>query len=220
MNLTVVTPPPFEPVTLAEVYRQLRIVPDVSGSPPEESHPDDELLRGQITAAREYVEIATRRALVQQTLRWSSADFPCAWGRFPRAWPSTAPGIVLPRPPLIRINSVGYYGADNVFSEVPSSDYYVMDQGVPELRFVSGYVTPSVYDRADAVRVEYVAGYTPDGSPPMTQEDFTRSIPQTLKNAILIGVQLLYDSMPPADRIAMENMREAMLQTYRIQHIP
>lgn len=219
MNLTVITPPPFEPVTLSDVYRQLRIVPDIAGSPPEESHPDDELLSGQITAAREYVEVATRRSLVQQTLRLSGSRFPCA-PRFYQGWPRNTHGISLPRPPIIRVLSVGYYDGENSLVDLPESDYYIADGPTPELRFTSGYVAPELYDRSDALRIEYVAGYAPDGSPPTTQENFARSVPQTLKNAILIGVQLLYDTMAPADRVAMENMRESMLQTYRIQHIP
>jgi uncharacterized phiE125 gp8 family phage protein len=206
MNLTVIVPPPFEPVTLAEVYKQLRLDPDISSSPAEVSHPDDLMLAAQIISAREYVEVATRRTLVQRTLRLS-CSISCG-------------AIKLIRPPLVRVERVQFYDAADDLQLVDSATYYVTDDQVPELRFKGGAV-PAGLDRCrrDAVRVEYVAGYAPAGSPPESQEDYTASIPQTLKQAVLIGVQLQYDNLSDPERTAMERMREAMLQTYRIQHV-
>lgn len=221
MNLTVIGPPPFEPVTLGDVYKQLRITPDHAGSPDETSHPDDSLLRGHIQAAREYVEVATRRALIQQTIRLSHGSFPyyCSgWWSTYRHWPAYD-RILLRRPPLIRVERVAYSDGDNADQVIDSADYYVTDDQVPELRFSGGYSAPTYYDRPDELRVEYVAGYAPGGSPATTQEEYAANVPQTLKNAVLIGVQLLYDNLAPADREAMERMRESMLQTYRIQHV-
>jgi uncharacterized phiE125 gp8 family phage protein len=221
MNLTVISPPPFEPVTLAEVYRHLRLTPDHAGSPDETSHPDDAMLRSQITAAREYVEVATRRALVQQVLRLSHGSFPyyCS-GWWPTYRRYTAyDRILLRRPPLIRVERVVFSDGDNVDQVIDPVDYYVTDDQVPELRFGTGYSVPTYYDRPDALRVEYVAGYAPGGSPATTQEEYATNVPETLKNAVLLGVQLLYDNLAPADREAIERMRESMLQTYRIQHV-
>lgn len=222
MNLTVTTPPPFEPVTLLEVYKHLRLDPDHEGSPGEESHPDDAMLSRHIATARAHVEQMTRRSLVQQTVRLSLATFPVsadAWTL--SAAPRTAVRCIrLHRPPLIRVDSVRYYDGDNVLQTLDSAGYYTTDDQVPELRFVSSFSAPTLYDRPDAVRVEYVAGYTPSGSPSTTQEDYTGNVPQWAKDAVLIGVQLLYDDMAPADADKLERLREALVQPYRVQLTP
>lgn len=216
MNLTVIVPPPFEPVTLAEVYAQLRLDPDITSSPAEISHPDDMMLRSQIQAAREFVEVATRRALVTQTFRLSVGVKPNFFG-WRSAGGCLSERIFLRRPPLQRVIQVSYFDTDNALQTVDPFDYYVTDDQVPELRFVAGAPTFSMFNRPDALRVEYVAGYAPAGSPPTTQEEFTASVPETLKQAVLIGVQLAYDNLSPEDRSAMENMREVMCQSKRIQ---
>ncbi len=216
MNITVIVPPPFEPVSILEVYKQLRLDPDVSSSPAEISHPDDAMLSAQIMAAREFVEIATRRSLVLQTLRLSCSG---ADARHGFRWRGHSQPILLRRPPLVRVESVQYYDAANVLQMVDAAEYYVTDDQVPELRFTSGFCLPyQTCERPYALRVEYVAGYAPDGSPPTTQQEYAANIPQTLKQAVLIGVQLQYDNLSQSDREAMEKMREAMLQSKRIQH--
>lgn len=215
MKLTVVTPPPFEPVTLQEVYAHLRLDTFSEGSPPEEpSHPDDAMLLAQIAAAREFVESATRRSLVQRTLRLSFGAWPGRW-----CWvPPSSQAIKLLRPPFVRLVRVAYYGSDNVLVDVDPADYYVCDDLVPELRFTGGFGWPSLYGRPDALRVDYVAGYPAAGSPPETQADYAANIPASLKQAILATVQLTYDNLSPPDREALERMREAtLLQPSRIQ---
>lgn len=220
MNITVISPPPFEPVTLVEVYRHLRLTPDHAGSPGEETHPDDAMLSSHITAAREYVETATRRALVQQTIRLSCGAFPrYCYGWWPAFRANMVERVLLRRPPLIRVERVYYFDGDNAQQTIDADSYFVTDDQVPELRFSSSFAVPTTYDRPDALRVEYVAGYAPDGSPSTTQEEYAGNVPDTLKNAVLIGVQLLYDNLATADRDALEKMREHMLQTLRVQHV-
>lgn len=217
MNLTVTTEPLFEPVTLAEVYTHLRLDPDDSPA----THPDDAALLRHITSARKMVELMTRRALIEQTVRLSMSGWPVVnqW------WPTNSQRreivreIRLIRPPVISVASVSYYDADNVLQTLDAGDYYVTDEQVPELRLVSTFVTPTVYDRPDAVRVSYVVGYLGTGSPTSdTQADAAANVPAPLKEAVLMGVQLLYDDLSPADRQAIENMREATVQPYRVQH--
>jgi uncharacterized phiE125 gp8 family phage protein len=217
MNLTVITPPLFEPIDLAAVYTHLRLDPD--GSPL--THPDDAMLEGFIKTARDFVEKATRRALVQQTLRLSMGSFPLyCGGCWLSGWRSSPDRIRLLRPPLIRVDRVSYYGDDNLLADVDPADYFVTDDLLPELRFVSSFAAPSVYARPDALRIEYAAGYLPQSSPAETQADYAANVPQALKDAVLLGVQLLYDNPAPAEREAVERMRESILQTYRIQLSP
>lgn len=213
MNITVITPPPFEPVTLVEVYAHLRLTPDHAGSPGEETHPDDAMLTRHIASARQAVEHGTRRSLVLQTLRLSigaSAAVQLCCARSARP-------IRLFRPPIIAVDSVSYFDGDNALQVVGADDYYATDEQVPELRFITGFVAPSMYDRPDALRVEYRAGYAPEGSPPITQQEYAANVPSDLKDAVLLGVQLLYDNLSPADRQATIDAREAIMQPYRIQ---
>ena len=62
--MTVIAPPAFEPVTLAEVKVWLRLDADYTV--------EDDLLRGLIQAAREWAEHYTQRAFVQRTVEVTS----------------------------------------------------------------------------------------------------------------------------------------------------
>src|SRR6185295_16732230 len=99
---------------------------------------------------------------------------------------------------------VRYYDVNNTLQTVSPSNYFVTDDLVPRLQFVESFATPCTYRRDDAVRVDYVAGYPPVGSPP---EDYVANIPSQIKDAILLGAQLLYDQLSPEQRKAIEDAR-------------
>lgn len=216
MNITVTSPPPFEPVTLAEVWAHLRL--DAEGSPM--AHPDDAMLERFMVTARQQVELMTRRSLVQQNLRLSCRNFKqpdeALWALSWAQRVEATKKVLLRRGPIIRVESVTYYDAANALQVLDSAGYYVTDEQVPELCLTGS--APSTYDRPDAVRVLYVAGYTPDGSPPTTQAEYVASIPKPLRDAVLIGVQMLYDSLSPAEHGRLEMLRESLVQPYRVQH--
>lgn len=177
MNLTVVVEPPVEPLSLADMYGQCRLDPE--DSPP--THPDDDLLQRCITAARVHCEERTRRAFVQQTIRLSVDAFPRSCYSY----------IELLRPPLIEVQSVQYYDVDNELQTVDSADYFTTDDLVPRLMFVTTFGFPCTYHRNDAVRITYVVGYPPEGSPP---DDYIANIPATLKQAMLLLAADLYEN--------------------------
>ena len=206
MNITVIEQPPFEPVSLADVYSHLRLDPE--GSPL--SHPDDAMLLRHIETARKMVELMTRRSFVRQKVRLSVASFPTG---------GQAGRIRLRRPPVISVAAVRYYDGSNVLQDLPASDYYVTDEQIPELRLATSASAPSAYDRPDALRVEYYAGYAPEGSPPSSREDYIVNVPPPLRDAILLTVQLLYDSMSDKDAEKIQLMRESLVQPFRIQLI-
>ncbi len=199
MNVIVVTEPPVEPVTLAEALAHLRL--DAFGSPPE--HPDDAMILRHIATARAEVERITGRALVQQTLRMAAPEFPCG-GDY----------VELRRPPYISLMSVEYYDSLNVLNTLASSNYYINDSSdvVARLEFIDGF-NVSTYARSDAVRISWIAGYEPVGSPP---DDYTVNIPPAIKDAILLGVQLLYVQFKPDDREAIERTRAALLAGFGV----
>lgn len=215
MNVTTIHEPEFEPVTLADVYRVLRI--DAEGSPPE--HPFDADFERQITTARRNVEDLTRRSLIRQTLRLSMSAFPVScggWETAPR-WLRAPTKISLVRPPVILVESVQYFDAANALQTVDSASYYVTDDQVPELRFISGFSAPTVYDRPDAVRVTYVTGYIGAGSPASTQAEAAEHVPSELKDAILIGVQMLQTSTSPQDFDLLMRMQRALVSPKIVQ---
>lgn len=193
MNLIVVTPPPVEPVGLEEVYDHLRL--DVDDSPPE--HPHDDMLRRHIKTATDDAERTTKRAFIEQRLRLYGP-------RFPRC----GEGIQLLRPPLQYVLSVQYYDDSNILRTVDGDDYFITEDLVPQLRFIDGFSTPCCYDRPEAFRIDYVAGYEAEGSP---AEDYAANVPPAIKDAILIGVQLLYDPLEPREREALEGARDTLL---------
>lgn len=187
MNVTVVVPPPFEPLTMAQAYAHLRLDPE--GSPL--AHPEDALVLEAIAAAREHVEGLLNRTLMQCTLRLSAGGFPGHWDPAARR---NIPALRLYRPPVLRVSAVQYFDASNVLQTVDAASYYLTDQQVPELRFVTGFNAPAVYDRPDALRVDYVAGYTPEGSPPATQADYVANLPAVLISAMKLVLGDLYEN--------------------------
>jgi uncharacterized phiE125 gp8 family phage protein len=201
MNLVIVTPPPFLPISLADVYSYLRL--DTEGSPA--THPLDAMLTRYMRTATAEAEKISRRSFVQQRLRLSTGAFP-----------KSGKGIELLRPPLIRVESVGYLDGDNFEVALGAGDWYVTDDRVPQVRMSSGFGAPSLYDRPDALRITYIAGYPPSGSPSETQEDYAGNIPDNIKDAVLMGVQLLYANLTPDERAAVERAREYMLSGDRI----
>lgn len=205
MNLTVVVPPPFEPVTLAEVWNYLRL--DPTGSPL--SHPDDAALLRMIKASRIQCEQLAGRTFVQTTLRVTS-NFPTTWATGVTTPTVLAEEIRLLAPPIIAVLSVNYYDSANSLTSAGTSDYYITDDQIPLLRFSSA---PSLFARPDAVVVDYVAGYAPEASPASTQAEYAANVPENIKDAILIGVQLLYDEIAPERRKALEMTQRNLLGT-------
>jgi uncharacterized phiE125 gp8 family phage protein len=199
MELITITGPSVEPVTLAEVYLHLRL--DVDENSPVDTHPDDAMLNRFIRASRRQAEKITRRSFVSQRLRLSMDAF-------------HAGGIVLLRPPVLEFNSLSYYDAANELQVIDQENYFVTDgDQKPRLQFLTTYAAPSLYARADAVRLEYTAGYEPDDASPA---DYAANVPDDIKAAILIGVQLLYDDLTPERRERLERARDALLHDHKV----
>ena len=208
MNLIVVVPPTIEPVTLADCWDHLRLTP--AGSPL--AHPHDAMLKRHIATARSDAEKITKRAFCAQTIRlFLPSLIPSGILPGDTVYPNIAiAGLDLPRPPVISISSVKYYDANNALQSVDPSLYFVTDDDVPRLRFTAGFVAPVTFVRDDAVRVDYVAGYAPVGSPP----DYAAGVPSEIKDAILLGVSLLYDRPDPKYQDSIKAARDALLEAY------
>lgn len=225
MNITVLTPPPFEPISVAQVYEHLRWDTETNDdSPPTTIYPLQSLIEGYIVTARQFAEAATRRCFIQQTLRLTLNGFPTNTVHFGSRWNQvedlySRPGkLELPRPPLISLLSVRYLDDNEVLQTLAPSNYYLDDSSlVPQLVFRDtfdvGIVTP---DRQDSVRIEYVAGYPPGDDSPNTQTVFAQNVPQWAKSAMLLHVQLLADRFDPKEREDIERARDALLNQNKV----
>ena len=154
---------------------------------------DDHFAR-LIASARTEAENFTEQAFIEQTLLYTSS----------RIVYYASNCITLPRHPVISIESVEYYDSDNVLQTIDEADYYLTADGT--LRFVEGFDYPSLYARGDAVQIEYKAGYGASAE----------TVPEPIKQAILIGVELQYSPLSPAEREAAMHARDALLRPYRV----
>lgn len=203
MHIETITPPAIEPVSLEEAFTHLRIDPGFTS----DDTADADAVETMITAAREDAEHYTKRAFVQQTVLMTMNDTAAPWA-----------AVELPRPPLIEVQSVEYYDADNTLQTVDPALYYTVAGFVPKLVFTSDFTKPAVYARDDAIRVNYLAGYAPlvSGTSESEAIDYTANVPRVVKAAILIGVQLQFDELSPEKRAALERARDALLEPLRI----
>ena len=158
MTVRVITAPAVEPITLAEAKEHLRF-DDACGVA------QDALISGLIRVVRNYAENYTRRAFVQQTLEYTTHCF--------------THEMVLPRPPLISIESVKYIDTDGVLQTVDSSVYQIDSYRAPGLIKPAWLQYWPIVTRNDynAVRIRYVAGYAPVGSP----TDYASGVPEVIK---------------------------------------
>lgn len=187
MNLTVITRPVLEPVTLAEARAHLRVT----------NTDEDTLITSLITAARQWAEEYTRRAFVTQTLEYRIPKF--------------ADRIYLPRPSLQYVVSVKYLDGDEALQTLASTYWveHTSDVSVGYIQRAPTQTWPSVADRDDAVRIQYVAGYADPGSPTAG----IGGVPEAIRRAILL---LLGDAFRNRDA-PMEASKtvEYLLSPYR-----
>lgn len=184
--------PYTEPVTLDEIKDHLRIVDFTD---------HDSQLIGLITASREWVESYTGRALIQQT-----------WKYYLQDWPS-GDEFELPFPPLQSVTSIKYTDSDDDETEWDSTEYEVDTDSEPgRVILAYGYTWPSTtLHPKNPIKVEFVAGYDSEGSP----ADYLVNIPQAIKAAILLDIEINYDRAKPDIEI-FKDRRDALLAPYRI----
>jgi uncharacterized phiE125 gp8 family phage protein len=136
-NLTLVTAPATEPVSIAELRTLLRI--DVAD--------EDSLLAEIIIAARRECEIHLRRALINQTWDWKLDAFP-SWS------------LYVPLPPLVSVTSIVYLDSGGASITLASTKYKVDTSDEPG-RITPEYseVWPDTRDTINAITIRFVAGY-------------------------------------------------------------
>ena len=143
---TLVTPPVGDPVSVESFKRHSRIPSN-----------DDTLLPMRITAARQWVERYTGRALLNQTWRLS-LDAP----------PECSQPILLPVVPLVSVTSITSYDYLHAATVLVSTNYYVDTARAPARVYLnSGSAWPTNLRSWGGLVIDYVAGYgaAPDDVP-------------------------------------------------------
>lgn len=154
---------------------------------------DDPLIQAYLDSAIDYVEKYTGRALITQT-----------WDLFIDYYPWGA--LLFPKPPLQSIVSVNYVDqAGNTQLLDPS--YYVADTDSIPGRFYRAYLKwfPTVRVQPKAVTIRFVAGYGK-----------ASDVPETLKQAIILRTQMLYEQPINFDYEGLDNALHSLLDPYRV----
>ena len=184
---------PFvEPITLDEIKDHLRI---------QHNNHDSQLI-GLITASREWVESYTNRALVEQT-----------WKCYLQGWPS-GDEFELPFPPLQSVTSIKYTDSDDDETEWDSDEYEVDTDSEPGriiLAYGESWPSTTLHPK-NPIEIEFVAGYNSDGSP----ADYRVNIPEAIKNAIKLDIEIRYDRPNDAYLKVLQDARDSILWPYRV----
>lgn len=152
-QVTVITPPAVEPVSLAEAKTHLRV--DIDD--------DDAYIVRLVAYAREQCEIGARRAFVTQTLELRM-----------ESWPLDG-DIEFPMPPLQSVTSIKWTDADGAEHTMPATDYVVyanMDPGVLYLKPNSQWPAGTL-QVGPSIAVRFVAGY---GAPTVVPASYKQAI--------------------------------------------
>jgi uncharacterized phiE125 gp8 family phage protein len=160
MRLVLVTAPDGEPLTAAEAKARLNIGDEVT----------DAVMEAYITASRQQIDGADGwlgRALMTQTWQYNLDEFPsCDGGK-----------VYIPLPPLREISEVSYLdSAGDPVVMVVNDDYQVVMGPRPYIVPAYGTTWPSVTCRADAITIEFIAGYGDSDE-----------VPEPIRTAIALG---------------------------------
>jgi uncharacterized phiE125 gp8 family phage protein len=175
-SLVLVTAPVLEPVTLAEAQAFLNV----------DSSDDETLIETLISTAREIVETYTARALITQ-----------AWKLVQPRWPDGcyigdvyAEAIALDRSPLAAVQSIKYYPASGAAqATLSAAAYHVLTGPTPGLVvLLTTESWPALYDRPDAVEVNFTAGVAT-----------AALVPKPLRHATLLLLAHLYENRAPVN---------------------
>ncbi|MDN2567988.1 head-tail connector protein [Aquibium sp. A9E412] len=185
MTLFRTVPPALEPVSLAEAKTHLRVEHDA----------EDELIAGLVRAAREEVEAATGRALIDQD-----------WRLVLDRWPAL-PIVRLRRTPVRTVLSVTVYDADGAATLVDPAAYRLDGHAVPARLSIAHPPDPA---RAiNGIEIDFRAGYGEAGA----------DVPDLPKRAILMLVAHWYafrGAYGPQDQpVSLPDGYRRLLAAYR-----
>lgn len=166
--------PGEEPLLLLEAKQHLRV----------DDYADDALISSLISTAREYVETATNRQLVQAGFLMTLDCFPVARAPWDARGVMRMSPIVLPRSPVLSVDTITYIASSGTSTIWDPSEYKV-DTSRSQAQIVPAYgeVYPTTYTEINAVTIGFTAGY---GNP--------ADVPAALKSAMKLIIGHLYEN--------------------------
>ncbi len=175
MAAVLIEAPAIEPVSLAEAKAFLRV----------EHDDDDDLIAALIAAARSEIEVATHRALIQQT-----------WRVVLDGWPASG-RIVSPVNPLASLTAARVRAADGTPADLALSAFTLGTASVPGvIAFERAHVTEPGRTIA-GIELDVVVGYG----------ETAEKIPPPLLQAIRLLLARFYEHR---DRIENDKLPEAV----------
>ena len=162
-SLQLIDSPATTPISLAEAKQQMRI----------ESSDDDAYITRLIAAAIAYTDArgALGRAMITQ--KWAQSFY------------EHESRVYLKIVPANSLTAVKYYDTSNVLQTATTADYMlVADDDWAYVEPVSGKTWPSTYNRTNAIRLEFEAGYGAAAS----------DVPQQVRHALLLLVAHWYEN--------------------------
>lgn len=166
------TAPEVEPVSLSEMKNHLRVDSDITI--------DDTLISSLITAAREYAESITSRALITQEWYFYLNSFPAV------------DYIILPFGCLQSVTAIKTKDKDGVETTLTAASQYLVDSSDDTAgRIVLPYSVSwpslsSVYPY-NPISIDFTCGYDPDG-------EAAQTVPEGIKAAIKLLVGDMYEN--------------------------
>lgn len=181
--LTRLTPPVAEPLSLAEIKAHLRVETDA----------EDGLLASYLIAAREAVERYLRRALISQ-----------GWRLVLDLWPEGP--VRFPRPPLLAVDAVRVFDADNVASLVDPARYHVESRAEPGFLLpTDGESLPRPGRRHGGIEIDFTAGFG----------EGWNDVPAAIRQALLMMIAELYEHRGRASPVIAGEVR-CLLDPFRM----
>lgn len=174
------TAPASPIVSLAELYEHLHL--DTEGSPP--THPEDVTLALRVQAATDEIDAGRGwlgRALLPQRWRVTFSGFPCASDSNPEA------ALLLPYPPLIRVDSVRYRDTGGSWNTLVEGVGFEVRDMEPHGAIAPLFqnVWPVTADLTNAVEVIFWCGYDETVSP-------ANPLPDLVKQFVLVTAGTMY----------------------------
>lgn len=158
-----------EPVSLELAKKQCRL--DIDS----DEHPEDELIKTYISAARGHCEEFLGFSIAKKTIELVLDTYPCGDEALELIAPAT------------RIVSVKFYDEDNQLQTLDPVSYELDGYSNPSwLILLSGYSWPNLFNRPNALRVVYETGYGDDSD--------SEVLPPTIKAAVLLTLAHLYEN--------------------------
>ena len=173
------------PISVAEATKQI-------GVPEGDAYIEDDVRR-LIPAAVELVQQRTGRQLVNAT-----------WDLRLDHWPCGLDPILIPRNPLSSVTSITYSDTSGNSQTLATTVYMAITSREPgEIRLKNAQSWPSLYGQSDVIVVRFVAGYGAAAS----------SVPETLKRACLLQLQILWDDEHREDTTKANERLDHLLNT-------